>query len=387
MSGEDPPSTRAREDKDKSQSNKSSKKKRENKEKKDNKKSGKRKVDTSAVPADKKAEKKALKALGESEKSFKIKHSKHFSILYDTSEEDVEIFKSAVERTYQQCVRRTQHLGIDVTQPKKKLVIHYFNELEDYSGHSERMGHGKKDENAAGFFVLPVPGVPGSNMSYFYNFRNSATFKAHREQAEAELRQLSDQMRTAKTSADRKNLRERMKEARRAVNSANSLGGGISEEVVQHETAHQVLYNIGFHNRKSVAANPRWLAEGMAQKFEPVSTGTGSGAGLVNTSRLVAFRQLVEAGQLVPLREFISTSAFFYRPDAGALAYPQSWALLHYISRVKRDELTRYVELVNKRPKDYETTPEKEIETFEKAFGKIDEKWEKKWLNWMKNVR
>ena len=337
------------------------------------------KVDMSDVPADEKAEKKALEALGDLAEHFKIKRTMHFSVLYDTTDEDVGAFGAAVEKTYRSCAKFSDKLGIRVKPLKRKLLIHYFNDLGDYSAHSEKCGYGKKPETVPGFYA------PNVNRSYFYNFRNSATFKKLRQDAEARIKQLGEQVRRGGLSAEeRKRLSAEIKQARAVLTRMNGLGGDMSEQTIQHEVAHQVLWNIGFHNAKQFQANPRWLAEGMAQLFEPVSTGKAANIGLVNQTRLRAFQRLVQAGKLVPLREFVATSGYFNYPE---VAYPESWALVHYITRVKGDELKAFVRLVNKRPKDYQPTPEDEVATFERAFGKIDDQWVANWLKWMEKVR
>lgn len=338
-----------------------------------------KKVDMSAVPPDKKAEKKVRATLPE---SFKLKHTLHYSIFYDTNEEDVGIFEHAIERTYRSCVRYCVNLGIDVHQPDKKMITFFFNEFDSYRDYSKTLeGAGEATPNQLGFFL------PSSNYTYFYNFRNTPSFKQAREQAEQNLAQLGEQMRGTKDPSQRKSIEQNIKKARYTINATKSFGGGVTEETLQHEVAHQVLWNIGFHNPKEFIANPRWFAEGMAQLFEPVTDSKSGNMGVVNKTRCDVYHQLVQANRLFPLREFISTPRAFQRADAGTYAYTQAWALCHYMTRVKRKELKAYVELLNERPKGYKTTPEEEIEAFEKCFGKLDKKWERNWKNWMKNVR
>jgi hypothetical protein len=337
------------------------------------------KVDMSDVAADEKAEQQALEALGDLAKHFKIKRTMHFSMLYDTGDEDLGVFSVAIEKTYRSCAKFSNKLGVQVRPPKRKLIIHYFSELTDFSGHLERSVGGKPPDGALGLYK------PIINMSYFFNYRNSAACKRMRADAEAKIKQLGEQARRSGISpVERKRLAEEIKRARAILTQANGLGEDVGEVVIQHEVAHQVLYNIGFHNQKRVLANPHWLVEGMAQLFEPGSTDKAANMGLVNQHRLQAFRQLARTGKLVPLRDFISTSSYFKQPD---VAYPESWALVHYITRVKGDELKEFVRLVNKRPKDYQPTPEDEVATFERAFGKIDDQWVANWLKWMEKVR
>ncbi|MBX3395843.1 MAG: DUF1570 domain-containing protein [Phycisphaerae bacterium] len=336
------------------------------------------KMDMSPVPADEKLEKKLLKELGA---GFKVKRTPHYSILYDTNEEDLAAFSHAIERTYRGCGKFCLSLGIEVLIPERKMIAYFFNEFADYGKMKESLGAGKPDPNNTGFYL------PKNNYSYFYNFRNTPEFKRAREDAEKRLADLGKQFRDSKDAAARKSLQSQMNDARRIINRTDSFGGGVTEETLQHEVAHQVLWNIGFHNPKEFVANPRWFAEGIAQLFEPVSEGGAGNMGLVNRERLKNYQAVADADRLIPLKDFVSTAEPFMRGDAGGLAYPQSWALAHYLVRVKRKETKAYVELILKRPKGYKTSPEEELELFEKCFGKADKKWEKKWKSWMKSVR
>lgn len=331
------------------------------------------------VPPDTKLEKKIQKELGE---SFKLKRTLHFSIFYDTSDEDVAVFGHAVERTYRSCMKYCLNLGIDVHQPEKKMASFFFNEFEGYKKYLDSMeGAGETTPNKLGVFM------PTTNHTYFYNYRNTPEFKSMREQAEQKLRDAGQQMRNAKDPSQRQQIENEVKRARFLINATKSFGGGQTEETLQHEVAHQVLWNNGFHNPKEFIANPRWFAEGMAQLFEPVTDAKSGNMGVVNKSRCDVYHQIVEANRLFPLKDFIKSPRPFMRSDAGTFAYTQGWALAHYLTRVKRKELKKYVDLLNKRKKGYKSTPEEEIEAFEKCFGKLDRRWEQNWKNWMKNVR
>ncbi len=334
----------------------------------------------SGLPADEKAEEAALAALGPLAEAFRIRRTQHFSVLYNTSEEDLAAFSLAIEKTYRSCERLAERLNVVVVPPKSKLIIYYFSELSDYSGHSERLGLGKRSENTPGFYH------PASNLSYFYDFRNSDTFKRKRAEAEAEIERIAAELkRGGLSAAQRRQLSARMQQARAVLNRTSSLGGGQNESTVQHEVAHQVLWNIGFHHAGSFLANPRWFVEGVAQAFEPISTGKAANIGLVNKERLRAFQDLVKANGLIPLGDFVSSHDWF--ATQTKIAYPQSWALFHYLSRTKGEGVKKYIELINRRPANYQPTPEQELADFEKAFGKVNDQWVAAWLRWMKDVR
>lgn len=346
------------------------------KKKSDQKGSGKGGVDMSPVPADKKAEGQALESLGS---AFKVLHTRHYSVLYDTSEEAAEEFGTAIERTYHSCMKYTGKLGIKVRKPKRKLLIYYFEAHETYNGHSVKLDLGERPQSNPGVYF------PNLNFSMFFNFRNQASYKAMRDKAEAEIESLQEQLRRVK-GPERRGLQEKIKQARRRANWSNVQGGDQSESIVQHEVAHQVLWNIGFHNDKTFMANPRWLAEGTAMLFEPIASGKSANIGKVNKERLGDYQSLDQAGQLFPLEALISSPALFHSPQQQGKAYAQSWAIVHYLNRVKKKELKNYIELLNKRPEDYASTPEQEMADFESVFGAPDRLWEGRWKKWMKRV-
>lgn len=337
----------------------------------------KRHADMSELPPDEIAEKQELESLGD---GFKLRRTNHYSILSNTSEKDVKVFSAAIEKTYRSCVNYTQRLGFDAQTPPHKLLIYYFEEHKDYSDHSEKLGNGPREQSTPGVYF------PLLNRSMFYNFQNQETFKKAREEAEARIEDLRAQLSKPGISSDqRRDLGRQIAEARKQATRSAAVGGDVSESIVQHEVAHQVLWNIGFHNPKSFVANPRWFVEGTAMMFEPISTGASANFGAVNTSRLDEYRKLLAEKRLIPVKDFVSTANHF--ATQIDVAYPESWALIHYLNRTKRGRIKKYIELVNKRPADYTPSPQRELADFEKIFGRIDEEWVESWLKWMERVR
>lgn len=336
------------------------------------------KVDMTPIPSDEKAESEAVALVGT---GFKTKHTSHYAVIYNTSDAEVGSFSTAIEGTYRSCMNYVERLGIPPEKPDKKLIIYYFNEHKQYSAFSRKLKQGDRPQSQPGVYF------PELNRSMFYNFRNQDSFKSAISGAEQKLKSLRDELRAPGITAERRRqIRDEMKNAQAQANAAGREGGDLSEGIVQHEVSHQVLWNVGYHNKKQFFANPRWLAEGTAQMFETIADGGGANVGAVNTDRLRHFLYLENTGGLIPLKSFISTHTYFEEKTIGT-AYAESWALTHYLNRVKRKQLKTYVEIIRKRPKDYKPTEAVEIADFEKAFGKIDSRWEKTWKAWMKKVR
>lgn len=336
-------------------------------------------VDMSPIPPDPREERVHLRAVGE---GFKLRRSQHYSILYDTSEEDVKVFQRGIERTYRWCMRYCLSLDIPVHKPEKKLITHFFNIFNDYARYSIVTGGGGVTPGTLGYFS------PQSNYTYFYNYRNRPDYKAFRDNAEREIKRLQEQFKGAKTAEEKQAIRERIKQLKKTMTTDSTDGGEVTEATLQHEVAHQVLFNIGFHNERAALklANPRWFAEGLASLFEPVGDGKASGFGALNEERHEQYRHLVRVGGLIPLKTFVADIRWFFQPDTGGRAYPQAWALVHYLTRTKREEMRAYVTEINERTVEYEMTPEKELALFEKHFGEVDDTFEERWKEYMETI-
>lgn len=340
--------------------------------------SAKRTVDMSDIPPDAAAEEADIAKLGE---GFKVFRTMHFSILHNVSDADVKAFSTAIEKTYRSNLNYALTLDIEPKKPARKLIIYYFNEHQAYSDYSKSLGKGERPQSNPGVFF------PDLNRSMFYNFRNQDSFKRARQDAEKKIQDLKQRLSGKVSSEQRRQINQEISQAKAAANASGTQGGNQNEETVQHEVTHHILWSIGLHNPKSFPANPRWFAEGTAMMFETAGEGKASNIGAVNKGRLHDYQELEKARKLLDVKQVITNPGLFNQPDVAGTAYAQAWALVHYLNRTKRGQIKSYAEIINKRGEDYQPTPENELAAFEKAFGKLDEKWITQWKTWMKGVR
>lgn len=114
----------------------------------------------------------------------------------------------------------------------------------------------------------------------------------------------------------------------------------ISAETIVHETAHQVAYNTGVHNR--FGTTPRWLAEGLGTLFEAKGVWNArantSIDSRVNRYRLEAFQALLKKGRPSDsISQLVSGDRMFQtNPEA---AYATSWALVFFLSETQPRKL------------------------------------------------
>lgn len=100
-------------------------------------------------------------------------------------------------------------------------------------------------------------------------------------------------------------------------------------ETMVHETVHLLQYNSGLMNR--FAANPTWLAEGMAVYFEPANTRSSmlwSRPGSVNPLHLEGLKVAATSTDFgLPFSRLLTDDQAFARADTVRSAYAESWAI------------------------------------------------------------
>ncbi|MEP3480440.1 MAG: DUF1570 domain-containing protein [Fuerstiella sp.] len=100
-------------------------------------------------------------------------------------------------------------------------------------------------------------------------------------------------------------------------------------ETMVHETVHLLQYNSGLMNR--FAANPTWIAEGMAVFFEPVSLRSSllwSRAGDINELHLEGLKAAAQGTDfMLPLQYLFTDDQAFANAQKVRSAYAESWAI------------------------------------------------------------
>src|SRR5262249_48914547 len=131
-------------------------------------------------------------------------------------------------------------------------------------------------------------------------------------------------------SGDPREKRAKSEEVQWYKNRMDSVQNRANKSVVQHEDAHQLLYNFNLHSRKG--RNPPWFVEGLATLFEPPPTeGAGAGFNIINQDRLSTLRDIDKKGGKFELEELIKTPTLI-EGDAGK-NYAEAWSLVYYISK------------------------------------------------------
>jgi hypothetical protein len=158
-------------------------------------------------------------------------------------------------------------------------------------------------------------------------------------------------------------------------------------EVVQHEAAHHIHFNIGIFPKGGDF--PRWQTEGLATMFEVPPSEVGASFGSINHTRLSQIRQFYgpRGEGLPPMRDFILNDGLFFQ--MGGAAYPIGWAINYHLLQNKRDAFRQWMLLMGQREDDWQTqvTVAERSEQFEELFGTINDDWVKAFNDFIASVQ
>ncbi len=341
---------------------------------------------------------------------FRTQWTGHFLICYDTSDDVLQPLIARLEGTFDSILQYCKRIGLEITLPAQPLNVLLFDKPEDFN----RFCRARRME------VAGVAGIydPNSNLAVFANALNRTDVRkitARIGELQGTLRELREDPPQSVTVEQRRKALTRKLNLLRVrrevlVDKANRL-------VLQHEIAHQVLFNIGIHARG--ADNPVWLLEGLACQFEmvrcilihhpPGSVHQGQvnqdaayqpvrinherlgdlreALGLTPDTRRVTDRQYSEAvaaGRLAPLVSLVTEPKALSATSAnGAFRYAQAWALVYYLQQHHSEAFTAYLRGLAKRIPHVVASPKQERERFESLFGPLDDRFRRNWLNTM----
>ena len=340
-----------------------------------------------------------LKAAGA---SFQIRQTPHFLVCYDTDRATVDRLTGRLEQTWTGVWRFCGQVGFELKPLSKRLEVIFFDKPDDYISYLSRLGFPAKGTYGCYF--------EGDNRSVFYNVENDpqiGQLHASINEAKQRLAQVNAAIKAAKSvdqiaiqysdgtrkvlnrAAARREVDKGQRELTSLDRQRENYSENINRTVIQHEAAHQVLFNAGGHTR--MATNPKWVVVGLACMFLTPPWGGGAGLAATNHARLCDLRVMMTApggslptsqglldaikGDLVPsMRELVMKPELLsLRGSEGSNAYALSWGLAHYLQRARNKELGAYMLEIGRRKPNAPVTPDEELRLFEKHFGTVDE--------------
>lgn len=328
---------------------------------------------------------------------FRVRTSEHFSISYDTPYDALRPLMGRLEGTYDAVVRFCHANQLPITLPTKRLKVILYASHKDYQVFLKRVGVAQG--SAAGVYDQRM------NLSGFCDAMDSPTLKPLAD----EIKRLRQMLQKASGVGSNHPSRRRQQETIRYALSSLSIRRDVlvkryNSLVIQHEAAHQILYNIGVHRRGS--ENPRWLVEGLACQFEvpqPVGIGAALRPNSVRLADLRAaldlplgvkkvspdrFQAALSQGRLSSLVDLISDpKAFQAGGDLILFRYAQAWGLVYDLNRNRPDDLAAYLILLSQREPRKAFTPRQSLAEFESIFGQVNDDFQIAWINRMARLR
>jgi hypothetical protein len=358
------------------------------------------------LPIDSRQEAELLRVAGS---GFQSLRTPHFVVAFNTSRALVEELTGRLEETYRSVYRFAEVTGIEARRPTRRLEVIFFNRREEY----DRYGAGLQFLSRGTYGVYHEP----SNRSAFFNVYNDPQLlKLHREidDSRENLAELNRTVKSARGSqalvlsyADgrretltpaqaRKRLESMQRDLKTLDGQRTNYSERINRTVIQHEAAHQVLFNAGVHVRGG--ANPKWIIEGLATMFETPPGQSGTGLSAINQYRLKDFRDGVAGGpgrkplgpadfagaistkRFEPPKRLVGDPRCFdERDERGVRVYALTWSLANYLQHRQPKKLAAYLQEIARRRPGAPVTPDEEVALFEKHFGDLDDAFVRQW--------
>lgn len=282
----------------------------------------------------------------------------HFVFVYTSEPAQARELAGRLERVYRWCVTYVNHLKIRKRLPRAKLEIFYFGTFDEYRAYQTLNGF--MMSNALGFYMRT------NNRSAFFDMNTWPPLVDLLNQANDPNRSPDDRLRI-RTRVDR-------------------WSHWMNLEVVQHEAAHHMHFNMGIFPR--FGDLPRWMTEGLATMFETPPSGAGASLGTVNHHRLLEFRERYGTeAERIPW-EFVREMIIADADPTGYEAYVMGWALNHYLWHEHREKYGEWLRELGERESDFSIrlTRTEQQQRFEDIFGKVDEEWVRTFVRYILSI-
>ncbi len=259
-----------------------------------------------------------------------------------------------LDRTYHQFNRFTKQLGLRPRPLRHKLVCVLFQEHSDYRRFAEKRD-GVTAEWISGYYS------PKHDRIVFYNIETNP--------------ELVEALRVSESAT---------RPAGSITGYARPARSGLRNEYRKAATAtvvHEAVHQLAFHTRiqSPHIQNPLWLSEGLATAFETDHPDKAFGPDHEYLLRKEQFQEILEQGKLIPLRDLVTyTRMPDNNDDTIAAVYHESYALITWMNRFRREELRHLMDALRIEPPG-RPTPQRQLQIFEQAFGDVD-RLERLWL-------
>ena len=228
---------------------------------------------------------------------------------------------------------------------------------------------------------------PRHDWTVFYDNRGTQVDAGDRQSLEeirsriAQLLKMAEQAAASHRDDQARALRQNAALAQDYLNQQHERLNDVSQRESQATSVHETIHQLLFHTRMQTphVRYPLWICEGLATNFETDSPEQAFGPGYDYSPRRNRFRQLLSENSLIELKQLvqIDRAVDLDRATVDAV-YNQSYALVAWMSRFRKNQLNAYLWLMLEQPEG-EIAPPEQLRLFEQAFGDV-ESLERAWL-------
>jgi len=269
---------------------------------------------------------------------FRVHHTTHYLIFYDTTSAYAQWCGSLFERLYMAFTNFWVRKGFELSSPEFPLVAIVFADRNAYLNFS-RPELGEAGETIVGYYGLM------SNRITMYDLTGieSQGQRPPHGRTTAWINHVLSQPNALRTVA-----------------------------TIVHEATHQIAFNVGLHTRLSDC--PLWVSEGIAVFFETPdlsSTKGWSGLGAVNRPRFERFQQYLAQRPTDSLETLLRNDSRFRDPQQSLDAYAEAWALTYFLLHQRQKQYCAYLARLRQKTPLVEEGEAARLEEFRREFGDL----------------
>lgn len=306
--------------------------------------------DTEFAPLSREA---LAKQMAEELPGFRVHHTEHYLIYYNTSRAYAEWCGALYERLYKGFYDYWQDRGMVLQDPATPLVALVFQDKKSFEAYA-RTDYGDETAPPYGYYNQD------SNFVLTYDM----------------------------TGVEGAGFGERQGISARVNAILSRPGAEGTVATIIHEATHQLAFNSGMHQRR--ADIPRWLSEGMAIYFEAPDLKNSRGwtkIGTVNYLRLKPFHRYLANRPADSLATLLTSDSRMMHAATADAAYAEAWALNYFLIRNYKKQYTTYLQTLAAKPTMVFDTPEQRLKDFQAAFGDDLQKLDAAFVKYMVKVK
>ncbi len=299
--------------------------------------------------------------------------TKRFVVMSDAEPQWTRTQMQRLERTHHQFHRYTRKLGLQPLPLEHKLVCVLFRDRRDYQVFAN------KHDDVVDPWIAGYYSPLHDRIVFYQGEANPSVIEARRKlkQMQEDIASIDRQVHLAARDGDReqaRNLQQHKQRYRQHLQLESNRVDEFTDQVNTATTIHEATHQLMFHTRVQSPhmQYPLWLSEGLATAFETDAPNAAFGPAHEYSPRREAFEELLKEGTLVNLRPLVTWTRIPANDDETVRAvYHQSYALVTWMSRFRKNQLRRYLELMAAEPAGRPNAAN-HLVVFERAFGDVD---------------